>query len=49
MEKGINLVEKYDLKEAADIANRVLCLPLYPKLEIATVDNIISTIERFVR
>lgn len=48
-QEGINLVEKYDLKEAADIASRILCLPLYPDLELAVVDNIASIIERLVR
>jgi dTDP-4-amino-4,6-dideoxygalactose transaminase len=47
-EKGVNLVEKYDLKEASDIADRVLCLPLYPDLEIPAVDKITSIISRLV-
>lgn len=47
-EKSINLVEKYDLKEASDITRRVLCLPLYPNLEIPAVDNIISIINRLL-
>jgi dTDP-4-amino-4,6-dideoxygalactose transaminase len=42
----VNLVEKYGLREAADIANRVLCLPLYPDLETAAVDNIASIVKR---
>ena len=45
-QKGINLVAKYDLKQASDIANRVLCLPLYPDLEMGVVDNIISIVKR---
>jgi len=44
--RGMNLIEKYRLQKAADIANRVLCLPLYPDLEIAAVDNITSIIKR---
>ena len=38
--KGINLVEKYDLQEADDIADTILCLPLYSDLELETVDEI---------
>jgi len=45
-EKGLNLVEKYNLKEAFNISNRVLCLPLYPDLELSSVDNIINIIKR---
>jgi len=45
-EEGINLVEKYDLKKASDVADRVLCLPLYPDLDISTVDKIIRIIRR---
>lgn len=44
-EKGRNLVEKYDLRGANDIANRVLCLPLYPDLEIGTVDTVCGIIK----
>lgn len=47
-EKGVNLVEKYNLKNASDIAGRILCLPLYPDLEVAVVDNIISIIEELM-
>jgi len=47
--KGINLVEKYNLKTASDIANRVLCLPLYPDLEIGIVDKIIHIIKRVIK
>jgi dTDP-4-amino-4,6-dideoxygalactose transaminase len=45
-EKGTNLIEKYKLQKAADIANRVLCLPLYPDLDIDVVDNIAAIIKR---
>ncbi len=44
--EGIDLVEKHGLRKGADIANRVLCLPLYPDLEIAAVDSIVSIIKR---
>ncbi len=45
-QRGINLVEKYNLHHAACIADRVLCLPLYPDLEIAVVDSVVSIIKR---
>lgn len=48
-DKSINLVEKYGLNVAFDVANRVLCLPLYPDLEIVDVDKIISIIKKTVR
>jgi len=48
-QEGTNLVEKYGLKVASDIASRVLCLPLYPDLEMEAVDNITSIIEQLVR
>jgi dTDP-4-amino-4,6-dideoxygalactose transaminase len=46
--KGINLVEKYNLKEASNISDRILCLPLYPDLEIPIVDRIINIINRLL-
>jgi dTDP-4-amino-4,6-dideoxygalactose transaminase len=42
---GIELVQKYGLKNAPKIADRILCLPLYPSLEALEVDNITSLIE----
>lgn len=45
-EKGINLIEKAHLKVASDIANRVLCLPLYPDIKIKTVNRIINIIKK---
>ena len=44
-EKGVNLVEQYDLRKANDVANTILCLPLYPDLDILVVDNIIRIIK----
>jgi dTDP-4-amino-4,6-dideoxygalactose transaminase len=41
---GVNLVEKYNLVNANSVANRVLCLPLYPTLDFSTVDRIASLI-----
>lgn len=45
-EKGVNLVEQYDLKEAHDVADTILCLPLYPDLDIAVIDDIIRIIKK---
>ncbi|HUT31420.1 MAG TPA: DegT/DnrJ/EryC1/StrS family aminotransferase [Sedimentisphaerales bacterium] len=47
--KGVNLVEKYNLRQAFDVSNRVLCLPLYPDLEIAIVDKIVSIIKSLLK
>jgi len=43
--RGENLVEKYGLRNSRDISNRVLCLPLYPDLEMHVVDKIADIIE----
>jgi dTDP-4-amino-4,6-dideoxygalactose transaminase len=43
---GIDLVEKYGLRNASSVADRILCLPLYPSLEISRVDEIASLIEK---
>ncbi len=42
---GPNLVEKYGLANAIAVADRILCLPLYPSLEISKVNYISSLIE----
>jgi dTDP-4-amino-4,6-dideoxygalactose transaminase len=44
-QRGINFIEKYRLWKAADIAARVLCLPLYPDLGMGVVDNIVSIVK----
>lgn len=44
-----NLVEKYNLSQALDISNRVLCLPLYPDLEIEIVEKIIYIIRKVLK
>ena len=43
---GVNLVEKFGLINANMVANRILCLPLYPKLEESLVENVASLIKR---
>jgi len=43
---GADLVGKYGLKIASDIADRILCLPLYPDLETRVVDKIIRIIKQ---
>jgi dTDP-4-amino-4,6-dideoxygalactose transaminase len=44
-EKTDYSVEKCGLGTAAAVADRILCLPLYPSLEISTVDYIANLIE----
>jgi dTDP-4-amino-4,6-dideoxygalactose transaminase len=46
--KGANLVEKFDLEKASEISGRVLCLPLYPDLEMSAVDNTVSIVQKQV-
>jgi len=41
---GADLVKTYNLKEALDISNKILCLPLYPDLEIESVDRVVEII-----
>jgi len=43
--KGKDLVGHYDLKHAADIANRILCLPLYTDLDVSVADDICKIIK----
>ncbi len=44
---GLDLVKKYDLRVASDVANKMLCLPLYPDLKFEVVDNISEIIREF--
>jgi len=46
--KKIDLVEKFQLKTASDIAQRVLCLPLYHELALDDVDKIARRIIQIV-
>ncbi len=43
-EKGLNLIEEYNLKKASDISNKILCLPMYPDLEFHLVKKIVDII-----
>jgi dTDP-4-amino-4,6-dideoxygalactose transaminase len=43
-----DLVKKYNLHESYDIANKVLCLPIYPDLDISTVNMICDLILKHV-
>ena len=43
---GVDLVEKFGLVNASNIADRILCLPLYPSLEVSKVDYIAFLIEQ---
>lgn len=47
--KNLDLVEKYGLGKAFDISNRILCLPLYPDLEIENVRRIARIICNKIR
>jgi dTDP-4-amino-4,6-dideoxygalactose transaminase len=44
--EGTDLVRKYKLVNANSIAERILCLPLYPSLDLREIDRIASLIER---
>ena len=48
-EKDINIVKKNELKIANYISDRVLCLPLYPDLEMEVVDKIIHMIKKIIK
>lgn len=48
-EKDTDIIKKNELKNATDISNRVLCLPLYPDLDIEIVDKIIHIIKRVIK
>ena len=43
--KGLDLVKIYRLKEALDISNRILCLPLYPNLKMESVNRVVEIIK----
>lgn len=43
---GENLVEKYDLDVSTEISNGVLCLPIYPDLEMLVIDKITKIIRQ---
>jgi dTDP-4-amino-4,6-dideoxygalactose transaminase len=45
-EQGQDLVETQGLARAADISKRILCLPIYPDLEISAVDRIIEIVNQ---
>ena len=45
---GVDLVEKYGLRNASSVADRILCLPLYPSLEVSKVDEIASLIQKII-
>jgi dTDP-4-amino-4,6-dideoxygalactose transaminase len=47
--KGEDYCIKYNLKNAIDVSNRVLCLPLYPDLNISTIEKIIDIIKDTVK
>ena len=48
-EKDIDIVKKNELKIANYVSDRILCLPLYPDLEIEIVDKIIHIIKKVIK
>ena len=44
--KGKNLIKKFKLDNAKNVADRILCLPIYPDLGLGVVDRITSLIKR---
>jgi dTDP-4-amino-4,6-dideoxygalactose transaminase len=46
---GVNLVKKYSLINAEMIADRILCLPLYPALKNSDVDTIAGLVRSTIK
>ena len=42
-------VKLYNLEQAFDVSSRVLCLPLYPDLEIENVDKVVEIVKSVIR
>jgi dTDP-4-amino-4,6-dideoxygalactose transaminase len=45
---NVDLVKLYNLEQAFDVSSRVLCLPLYPDLEIEQVNKIVEIIKGII-
>jgi len=45
-ETGMNLEKKHNLIIASNVADRILCLPIYPELKIAIVHRIVKIIKK---
>jgi len=45
VEKHLDLVKKYNLKNASNVSDRILCLPLYPDLQLSLVDEVIRIVK----
>ncbi len=45
----LDLVERYNLRVATDIAGKILCLPIYPDLNVEAADEISNIIEGYFR
>jgi len=45
VKKHLDLVKKYNLKNAANVSDRILCLPLYPDLNLNLVDEVINVVK----
>lgn len=44
--RGLDLVEKWGLRNAAYVADRILCLPIYPDLSMGIVDMIAKAVKK---
>jgi dTDP-4-amino-4,6-dideoxygalactose transaminase len=47
-DKGVDLVEEYGLRNASSVSDGILCLPLYPDLDVAEVDRICDLVSAVV-
>lgn len=47
--EGTDIIKKNELKIANYISDRILCLPLYPDLDIEIVEKIVSRIKKIVK
>lgn len=45
----MGMVKLYNLEQAFDVSSRVLCLPLYPDLEIENVDKVVEIVKSVIR
>jgi dTDP-4-amino-4,6-dideoxygalactose transaminase len=45
----MDMVKLYNLEQAFDVSSRVLCLPLYPDLEIENVDKVVEIVKSVIR
>lgn len=46
---GVDLIQKYNLNNAVNISNGILCLPIYSRLDLNEVDRVINIVNRTLR